>query len=158
MDYTEIFKRAIENKDKYDFENICKIIESNGDFKCGDWDDWADNYWYLLRPSWVVSYDKCYGFLCKKYPVALLTKYCPEKLSHLFDEQRILYENLEEPMSCDETVLKQYYHGQMIIDESFVDTCNYDFNDERFLMLIHRLETGQKSYLDSSYFMMKEIR
>lgn len=80
MDYTKIFTRAIENKSKYEFRSVCRAINAFSNFHCGDWDNWADNYWYLLRPTIVVSYDKCYGYLCAEYPVALLTKHCPDEL------------------------------------------------------------------------------
>lgn len=149
MDYTNIFKNAIDNKDDYDFQRICKVINSHKDFRCGDWDDWADDYWYLLRPTIVVSYDKCYGYLCAEYPVALLTKHCPDELINFFDEFEILHTTLEEPMSCNEKILQQYVHDKMVFDENFLDSSDYSFDDERFLLVLYRLETGKKQYIDS---------
>ena len=43
-------------------------------------------------------------------------------------------------------------------NESFVDNGDYDFDDERFELVLERLETGRKSYVDSSCFTMEEIR
>lgn len=158
MDYTELFKKAIENKDKYDFKSVCKIINTDNDFFCGDYDAWEDNYWYRLIPAWAVSYDRCYGFLCAEYPVALLTEYCPEELIHIFEKNGILYTALEEPMRCDENILRQYVHHPRVFDESFIDSCDYSLDDERLLMVIERLETGRKQYIDSGCFMFDEIR
>jgi len=158
MDYTKIFTRAIENKSKYEFRSVCRAINAFSNFHCGDWDNWADNYWYLLRPTIVVSYDKCYGYLCAEYPVALLTKHCPDELINFFDEFKILHTALEEPMSCNENILQQYVHDKMVFDECFVNNCDYSFDDERFKMVLHRLDTGQKCYVDSSCFTMKELR
>ena len=158
MDYTEIFTKAIENKSSYDFETVRKNINSHNSFYCGDWDEWADIHWYRLTPESVVSYDKCYGFLCAEYPVALLTEYCPYELKSLFDELGILNTALEEPMSCDENILRQYISYPMVFDETFIDRCDYSCDDERFAMVLKRLETGKKHYIDSSSFTMEEIR
>ena len=158
MDYTEVFKKAIENKSNYNFESVRKNINSHSSFYCGDWDAWADNHWYRLTPECVVSYDKCYGFLSAEYPVALLTEYCPYELKSLFDELGIINTRLEEPMSCDENILRQYISYPMVFDETFIDKCDYSCDDERFAMVLKRLETGKKYYIDSSCFMMDEIR
>ena len=41
-DYTEIFSKAIELKNSYDFKAVMGSINANNDLQCGDWDDWAD--------------------------------------------------------------------------------------------------------------------
>ncbi len=158
MDYTEIFSKAIALKSQYHFASTQKCINSHNDFHCGDYDDWADNDWYRLTPTRAVSYDKCYGYLCAEYPVALLSDHCPEKLKQLLDEIGVLYTKLEEPMRCEEAILQQYVHNTKVFDESFIDKCDYSFEDERFLMVLDRLETGHKQYIDSAQFTMKEIR
>ena len=158
MDYTEIFSKAIELKSHYNFDEIKKCINAHNDFHCGDYDDWADNAWYLLTPTWVVSYDKCYGYLCAEYPIALLSDYCPGKLKRLLVENGVICTQLDEPMSCDESILQQYVHDMKVFDENFVEKCEYSFDDERFLKLLYKLETGHKQYIDSGSFTMKEIR
>lgn len=158
MDYTELFANAIEIKDNYDFKSVRMVINSRNSFHCGDWDDWADNNWYLLTPQFAVSYDKCYGYLCAEYPVALLTEHCPYELKQLFDNIGVLNAKFEEPMSCNEDILRQYIRYPMVFDERFIDKGEYSFNDERFLKVLERLETGRKNYIDSSSFTMKEIR
>jgi len=156
MDYTELFANAAERKSQYDFEEIKKRIDAQDGLQCGDWDDWADNHWYRLCPDSPVPYDRCFGFLCMHYPAALLTEHCPEELRRLLNENGILCAKLEEPMQCDETILRQYVQ-KPVLDERFLDGA-YDFNDERFEMVLHRMETGQKSYIDAGSFTMEEIR
>lgn len=158
MDYTNIFKNAIDNKDDYEFHRIRKVINSHKDFHCGDWDDWADNDWYLLCPNNPVSYDNCFGFLCKEFPVAVLTEYCPKQLLYILEENGIFHSDLVEPMSCDTHILQHYVRHKKVFDENFIDSCDYSFDDERFLLVLYRLETGNKQYIDSSCFTMAEIR
>lgn len=156
MDYTEIFSKAIQLKSQYIFSDIKNLINAHNNFYCGDWDDWADIDWYRLT-SRSGDY-KSYGFLCAEYPIALLSDDCPEELQHLLDEIGILNTKLQEPMCCDEKILKQYVHYRMVFDERFIDNCNYSFDDERFLAVLERLETGHKRYIDSGDFTMDEIR
>ena len=74
--YTELFTKAVEHKDNYDFQAVKKRIDGCPDYHCGDWDEWADN----------------------------------------------------------------------------------NFDDEHLNMVLERLKTGHKGYVDSSCFTMKEIR
>ncbi|NLT09765.1 MAG: hypothetical protein GXY08_09705 [Ruminococcus sp.] len=46
----------------------------------------------------------------------------------------------------------------MVFDEHFLDSGDYDYDDERFEKVLKLLETGYKDYVDSSCFTMKEIR
>lgn len=64
---------------------------------------------------------------------------------------------LEEPMRCDEQILRQYVPQKTVLDECFPDG-EYDINDVRFQMVLDRLENGQKNYIDAGCFTMKEIR
>ena len=157
-DYTEIFSQAIKKKESYDVKKLEQIINSQNEFHCGDYDEWADKYWYMLIPKKLKRYDEYYGYLSKEYPLALLSEKCPDKLKAIFSENGILYSLLEEPLSCDENILKQYVHGKIVFDEHFVDTCDYSFDDERFFWLMQKYETGFQNYIDSGCFMIKEIR
>lgn len=156
MNYTNLFSKAIECKEHYDFQAVKERIDACKDYHCGDWDEWADDMWYMLTPSDGAF--ACYGYICAEYPVALLTENCPQGLIDILGELGVLTAELDEPMSCNEKILKQYVHGKMVFDELFVDKGDYDFDDERFEKVLERLETGCKRYVDSSCFTIKEIR
>ena len=156
MDYTDLFSKAIERKERYDFNDVEKRINATNIYHCGDWDEWADNRWYMLTP--MNGNFACYGFICAEYPVALLMKSRPQGLADILNELGILSAEFYEPMSCDEKILKQYVHGKFVFDEQFVDNGDYDFDDVRFELVLERLETGIKGYVDSSCFTMEEIR
>ena len=156
MDCTELFAKAIEQKAQYHFDNIKTLIDAQNGLQCGDWDDWADNNWYRLCPESPVPYERCFGFLCVKYPVALLTEHCPAELRNLLHDNGIICAELHEPMCCDENILRQYV-TKPVFDERFLDSA-YGFDDDRFQMVLHRLETGQKNYIDAGSFTMEEIR
>lgn len=157
-DYSEIFKRAIECKEDYDVKKVAKIINEQSDMSFGDPDNWTDGHWNMLTPKLPFSYDDHYGFISSEYPIALLTKKCPDKLKCILDENNILYTELEEPLSCDENILKQYVPHTMVIDERFLDDLDFSLDDERFFLVLQRLETGHQEYIDSSNFMFWEIR
>lgn len=157
-DYTEIFSKALDSKADYDFKKVAEIIDSQEEFHCGDYDEWADHYWYMLIPKQIKSDDEKFGYLSLEYPVALLTENCPEKLKRILSENGILHSLLDEPLSCDENILRQYVHDKIVFDEHFVDSCDYSFDDERFFWLMQKYETGHQNYIDSSCFMINEIR
>lgn len=157
MDYTEVFAEAIKRNAQYDFAEMKKRIDAQENMQCGDWDDWADINWCRLCPDTPVPYDQCFGFLCMRYPVVLLTEHCPNILRHLLNENGILCAKLEEPMCCDAEILRQFVPHKPVFDERFLEGA-YDADDERFQMVLHRLETGQKNYIDAGSFAMEEIR
>ena len=63
-DYTALFSKAIELKDRYEFMTVGKCINAHTDLQCSDWDNWADDRWYRLCPKTPCSYEKCNGFIC----------------------------------------------------------------------------------------------
>lgn len=89
--YTEIFSQALKMKEGYDVKKLKKIIDSQNEFHCGDYDEWADNYWYMLTPQQMKSYDEYYRYLSLEYPIALLSENCPDKLKSLLYENGILH-------------------------------------------------------------------
>ena len=157
-DYTEIFSKAVELKNSYDFKAVMGSINANNDLQCGDWDDWADDRWYRLCPKTPCSYEKCYGFICASFPIALLTEYCPEELKQIFDEVGVLHTELVEPMCCDEEILRQYVTQRIVFDERFMDNGDFSPDDERFFWVCQKLDTGHQGYIDAGSFTMKEIR
>ena len=80
------------------------------------------------------------------------------RLAFLLGELGILSSEFDEPMSCDEKILRQFVHGKMVFDEHFIVSGNYDFNDERFEKVLKRIETGFKDYVDSSCFIQTHPR
>lgn len=157
-DYTELFSKASELKSEYDFTAVSNRINAHNDLQCGDWDNWADNRWYRLCPKTPCSYDKCYGFLCASFPVALLTEYCPEVLERILDDVGVLHTELVEPMCCDEVILCKYVPDCIVFDESFMENSDFDFDDERFFWVCQKLDTGRQSYIDAGSFTIEEIR
>lgn len=157
-DYTEIFTKAIKLKESYDFETVRSRINAHNDLHCGDWDDWTDDRWYRLCPKTPCSYEKCYGFICAAFPVALLTEYCPEALKQALDEVGGIHTEFVEPMRCDEEVLRQYVPQRIVFDESFMDSGDFSPDDERFFWVCQKLDIGQQGYIDSGSFTMEEIR
>lgn len=157
MDCTALFAEAVSRRSAYQFADIRNSIHAQEGLQCGDWDEWADIRWYRLCPVQPVPYSECYGFICAAFPVALLTENCPAKLRQLLDENGILCAVLDEPMRCDEQILRQYVPHKIIFDERFLDG-EYDIDDERFQLVLNRLETGHKNYIDAGSFTMEEIR
>lgn len=158
-DYTEIFAKAIMLKSDYNAKSVGQVINAQGDLNFGDFDEWVIEYWYLLSPKKITGHKEYYGYLSSEYPIALLSERCPDKLKNILDENKILHTKLEEPLSCDENILKQYVHHKMVFDESlFLNKCDFSFDDERFGMVLERLENGFQRYVDSGNFMLNEIR
>jgi len=157
-DYTEIFSKAIELKSSYDFKAVRNIINAHKDLHCGDWDDWADDRWYRLCPETPCSYEKCYGFICASFPVALLTEYCSAELKQILDDAGVLFGELVEPMRCEEEILRQFIPQCIVFDESFMDSGDFSPDDERFFWVCQRLDSGHQGYIDAGNFTMEEIR
>ncbi len=158
MNYTELFSKAAGLGRSYDFEAVRMRINAEDGLNCGDWDEWADNIWYMLTPAWAPGQFENYGYICTEYPVALLTDKCPDKLRRLLGKLGILYTRLEEPMRCDEEVLKKYVPHKAVFDESFLDRWDCNPDDERYQLVLDRIENGWKRYVDAGCFMFGEIR
>lgn len=157
-DYTEIFSKAIRYRAGYNAEKIGKIINAQENFNFGDFDEWIEEHWYLLSAKKIVSDDEYYGYLSSEYPVALLSESCPDRLKQILDENGIFHTELIEPLSCDEDVLKQFVHHKKVFDEHFLDDGDFSFEDERFALVLERLENGFQRYVDASHFLFSEIR
>lgn len=157
-DLTDIFSRAIELSADYRPKKVAAMISRLYDIDCLVEDDCADDNWYLISSRHIKSAEDYYGYLSCRYPVALLTKYCPKNLAAFLDFNKILITDFEEPLSCDENILKQYVPDKKVFDEGFLDNCDYSFDDERYLMVLYRLEGKGKLYIDSGNFLFNEIK
>lgn len=158
-DYTEIFSKAKELSEGYDCKKMSQILCLIENIYCGDYDEWGYRNWNeICRKDGNNLFAETYGYISKYYPVALLKGNCPEYIKAVLAENNILFTELSEPMSCDENILREYVDHMKVFDENFVDNCDYSYDDERFEMLMYRLEKGYKCYIDSSYFMFDEIK
>lgn len=157
-DYTEIFLKAIELSSGYRVKNIAKIINSTENYYCGDYDEWGHYNWYYIAGKYkdhMILGD--YGYLSIQYPVALIKENCPEIIRCILAENNILFTELEEPMRCNEDTLRKYV-DRRVIDESDFLNGNFSFDDERFELILDRLETGHSCYIDASDFIFDDIQ
>ncbi|MDE5582833.1 MAG: hypothetical protein K2J08_03920 [Ruminococcus sp.] len=157
-DYTEIFSRAIELSNGVDMEKVRKDIERTNGIYCDDDDEWCSYNWYYIgKREGYCCVDK-FGYLSHYFPVALLLKNCPDSIKKVLSDNGILFTELIEPMSCDEEILKKYVIShKKIFNENFLDDGNFSFSDERYEMVLERLETGYQSYIDAGGFTFHEI-
>lgn len=157
-DYTEIFSKAIDLSSGYDIKKISNIINSIGDNYCGTDDEWCTYLWYDLCK---ITADNMmidnYGYLSRDYPVALIKENCPDIIKRTLAENNILLTEFQEPMCCNEDILQQYV-DRLVIDESvFLNNGDFSFDDERFELILNRLETGERYYIDAENFIFDDI-
>ena len=157
-DYTEIFSKAIDLSAGYDIKKISEIINSIGDNYCEETDDWGEYYWYFMcKETPDNKLVDTYGYVSKYYPVALIKENCPEIIKHTLEENNILVTELEEPMCCNEDILREYVDRRVIDENAFLNNGNFSFDDERFDMILYRIETGYSCYIDAGNFMFDDI-
>ncbi len=157
--YTEIFSKAIDLSPQYDIDKISDIINSIGDNYCGTDDEWCSyNWYYLCRETENNLLTDIYGYLSAEYPIALIKENCPEIIISVLAENNILFTEFEEPMCCNEDILRKYVHGRCVINESaFLNNGDFSFEDDRFELILQRLETGRQYYIDAENFMFSDI-
>ncbi|MCM1505743.1 MAG: hypothetical protein NC177_01210 [Ruminococcus flavefaciens] len=158
-DYTEIFSKAIELSSGYNIEKICDIINAIGDNYCGTDSEWCTYCWYdLCRKTADNKMIDTYGYLSVDYPVALIKENCPDVIKSVLSENNILFTEFEEPMRCKEDILRKYVYRRRVIDESaFLNDGDFSYDDERFELILDRIETGWSCYIDASNFMFCDI-
>lgn len=158
-DYTEIFAKAIEISSDYDCEKIAKALNLSDKFYCGVKDDeWVTYNWYIIAEKELETrHNGYYAYLFRKFPVALILKECPREIKDFLAERNVLLTEFVEPMCCDENILRQYISYKKVFDESFLDSCDYSFDDERFELVLKKLESGYQRYINAGEFLFKEI-
>lgn len=158
-DYTEIFSKAVELSSGYDIDKISVLINAVGDNYCGTDSEWCTYRWYYLcRETEDNMLVDDYGYLSVDYPVALIKENCPDIIKSVLAENNILLTEFEEPMCCNEDVLRKYVHGRRVIDETvFLNNGDFSFDDERFELILERIETGERYYIDAENFMFSDI-
>ena len=158
-DYTEFFAEAIRKSAGYDAERACSVLNGHDAILCTDEIDCLDENFLFLYETDGWNPGALYGYLSMRFPAALLTAQCPAAVIAVLDQLHILHTDLEESMCCDPEILKQYapqerYH---IFNEDLLLAGDYSEDDERFRLVLYRLETGRKCYVDAGDFMFCEI-
>ena len=158
---TDIFKKAIDAKDSYNIEYVQGIFDSHNFYLDILDDEWCDYLWYVIGTAEEFCFpqtsDDIYGYISVQFPVAFIFDNCPETVKSLLSENNIFYTRFNHNLSCEEETLKKYIPYKCVIDESFLDNCDYSFDDERFLYVLERLETGNKYYIDAADFTFEDI-
>lgn len=152
-DLTKVFEAGIKVSGNYDPYKIIKIFNKTA-YYCSD-DDEANwmSVWENIEGKSVF-----YAFISQYYPAALVKDNCPEPVKNILKYNHILTAKFEEPFSCEEDILKKYVRsGQIIIDDRFLDNCDFSFDDERLFWIYECLEHGRK-YVAPYGFTFEEIR
>lgn len=155
-DVTDIFSRAIALSEGYNAEALSKNMEKLRNIWCYIEYDSCDR-WYLIGRTDGEQLLEIYGYFSSCYPVALLMKNCPKKVQIVLKANQVLMTDFEEPFCCDEKILQQYLPGCKVFDESFLDTCDYSFDDDRFDLVLFKLEKGFQTYVDAGHFTFDEL-
>lgn len=153
-DLTKVFEAGIRESDNYDPYKIIKIFNKTEYYNCSD-DDEAS--W---MPIWENKERKSiyYAYVSQFFPAALVKETCPEPVKNILIENGIYIAKFDEPFSCEEDILKKYVrNGQIIIDDRFLDNCDFSFDDERLFWIYQCLEHGRK-YVAPYCFTFEEIR
>ena len=130
-DVTEIFAKAVENESSYLYKTAAFILESDGDIWCLPDSD-TNEKWACIGRTNGSSIVESYGFICVKYPVALLKENCPDKVKRGLDKCGVYHTSFDEELSCDEAVLRNYLTDVLIIDDRFLENDSLPFDDEAF--------------------------
>lgn len=147
---TEIFKKGIAVSEGYDHLDILKKINKLENV-FGDMDDGGGN-WDLV---WGKKGEQSiiYAFFSRFYPVALVKDECTKEVISLFQDNSILIAKFQEPFSCDEEVLKKYARCKNILDDRFLNDCDFTLEDDRLFYIYEGI-----SYITPYSFSFDEIR
>lgn len=160
-DYTAFFTAAVRQGTHYDAEYVRNMLNAHDNICCTDDADCIDENFLLVYETDGYDYTDFYGYLSMYYPAALLKEHCPALVKEILDGLHILYTDLEEPMRCDADVLRQFApkrpNSFPIFDEDALLAGDVSPEDERFLLVLYRLETGHKCYVDAGEFYFREI-
>ncbi len=151
-DISLTLERAILLSNEYHSELISHEIEKITNIWCRLEDDSSLN-WYLISKSTGKSVEKYYGYLSRKFPVALLMKDCPNDVRNLLLRNGILLEKYCERYSCEQTVLKQYIENKVLIDDRFLYDENIPFDEETFFKIDEGIQ-----YINPYNFTFDEIK
>jgi len=158
-DCTDFFTEAIKQGEEYCAEDVQLFLNAYDEIACEDDDDALEPNWLLLYRTDGYDCTDFYGYLSIQYPAAFLTAQCPQLLKEILQSQHILYTLLEEPMCCDAEILKRYAPQERykVFNEDALVSGEISPDDERFQLVLYRLETGYKCYIDAGDFRLDEM-
>ena len=130
-DVTEIFRKAVEMQKSYHYRTVHFALESDSDIWCMHDPDTNEKWAYIGRTDGNAMTES-YGFLCNKYPVALLKENCPDKVKKVLDKCGVFHTEFDEELSCNEAVLRNYLTDTLIIDDRFLEDDSLPFDHEAF--------------------------
>lgn len=148
-DLTKIFKLGIESQNEYNPNNIIKLINKSTNCLCDDADE---SNWILVWEN-IGKTSIMYAYVSQFYPAALVKDNCPKQVKEVFKDNNIYTAKFKEPFSCDENVLKKYAQDKTILDDRFLDDCNFSLDDTR----LDYIYDGIK-YVTPYNFYFEEIR
>lgn len=149
-DLTEVFANGIKSLKGYNHFNIIRKINTLKNIFCDIDDDGAywDSVWENINNKSII-----YAFISQLYPVALIKKDCPKSVIKIFMDSNVYIAKFEESFSCDEEILKKYAPYKKILDDRFLDDCNFSFDDERLFYIYDGIK-----YITPYNFTFDEIR
>ena len=151
-DISLILKKAVLLLNGYDSKLVSHELEKMPNIWCRLEDD-SNLNWYLISKSDGKSVIEYYGYLSKKYPVALLMKDCPKDICKLLSQRGVLLENYCERYSCEESILRKYVGNINFIDDRFLYDERIPFDEESFL----KIDEGI-SYINPYNFAFGDIK
>ena len=160
-DYTAFFAAAVRQSADYSAEFVQNMLNAFDTVLCTDEIDCIDENFLFIYCYDGRTPHTFYGYLSMHYPAALLTADCPALVKEILTEEHVLYTDLTEPMSCDADILRKFAPQRPmsfpVFNEDALLAGDISPDDERFLLVLSRLETGHKSYVDAGEFYLREI-
>ena len=149
-DLTNVFAEGMRSAEGYNHFKIIRQIKSLEGILCDTDDDGAnwDVIWTLINRKTEI-----YAFFSRMYPVALIKQNCPESVLYMLKKCGVLITLFDSIFSCDAEILKQYAPDRNILDDSFLDDCNFSLDDERLYYIYERIP-----YITPYSFTFDEIR
>ena len=120
------------------------VISSDLDDEGANW----DIIWSLKGKISQVC-----AFFSKRFPVALVKENCPELIVCTLKKCGVLIAPFASVFSCDEAILKRYAPHIIMLDDRFLDDCNFSLDDERLFYIYENIK-----YVTPYSFTFDEIR
>lgn len=150
-DLSCVFGKAIAKAEKYN----SKLIADELELKFGIWcrlEDDSNLEWYLISENNGKTIVNYYGYLSKRFPVAIIKDICPDDICRVLHKREVLIEKYYERYMCDEFILNKFVADKSIIDDRFLYEGNIPFNEELFL----RIDEGER-YIKPYNFTIEEL-
>lgn len=158
-DYTEFFKAALRAGADYSADDVQNALSAHDNICCTDDMDCNYENWLFIYGCDGMDFTDFYGYLSMRYPAALLKADCPAQVKEILAQNHVIYTALEEPMCCDAEILRRFapQSAYIIFNEDALLSGDISPDDAHFLLVLERLETGRKCYVDAGDFCFGEI-